>query len=168
MSYQSWEPVVRCLEAKIVSTTASQQRVAEAVGLRLDGAEPQLVAAAMLEDYLKPLIRAVTPKEATVRQVELLIDLGHPGRLEGISANAASAWIDYHLTSLNIAILKQMELKRGDPVAITQDYVDALTGEIITNPRIWVISSIDRRGRVHFKGGGGRGAWPSQLSRVDD
>lgn len=168
MSHQSWEPAVLHLESRIVPATASQLRVAGAVGFPLDGSEPQLVAAAMLEDYLKPLIRNVIPKEATARQIEFLMELKHPGRIEGISANVASAWIDYYLTLLNITTLKQMNLKRGYSVAMIQDYVDVLTGEVLPNPRVWVISSIDRRGRVHFKGGGGRGAWPSQLRRMGD
>ncbi|MER7642718.1 hypothetical protein [Streptomyces sp. NPDC126522] len=168
MSHRSWETAVHCLEAKIAPATAAQLRVAEAIGLPLAGSEPQMVAAAMLEDYLKPLIRGVPPQEATDRQVDFLAELGYAGIVEGVSANLASSWIDYHLTLLNITALSQMKFQRGDSVAMIRDCVDVSTGEILPDTRVWVISSIDRRGRVHFKGGGGRGAWPSQLYRMDD
>ncbi|WP_405673347.1 hypothetical protein OG848_28095 [Streptomyces canus] len=167
MSYRSWKPVVRQLEAKVAPFTESQRKVTQALGIHLNGQLPKNVVAAMIEDHLKPLIRDRQPPAATDRQLELLRELKHPGDLEDISASVASAWIEHHLDVLNLHILKEMKFKAGGTVALVRDCIDITTGEIYPEPRIRTISSIDRRGRLHFQGGGGQGAWPSQVIGVD-
>jgi carbonic anhydrase len=129
---------------------------------------PKNVAAAIIEDHLKPLIHDIHPLKATDRQIGFLKELEHSGKLENISASVASAWIEHHLDALNLQALYDMKLKAGDAVALISDVIDLATGEIRPDPRIRIISSIDRRGRVHFLGGGGQGAWPSQLVAVND
>ncbi|MEU2353669.1 hypothetical protein ABZ599_12000 [Streptomyces misionensis] len=168
MSYRTWEPVTRLLKAKIILATTSQLSTAEALGIRIDRSLPKTVAAAVIEDHLKPLIRDTHPPKATGRQIQFLKELEHSGELEDISASVASAWIEHHLDALNLQALFDMRLKAGDTVALISDVIDLTTGEIRPDPRIRKISSIDRRGRVHFRGGGGQGAWPSQLVVVND
>ncbi|MGW6911784.1 hypothetical protein [Streptomyces sp. NPDC054940] len=168
MSHRSWEPVARFLEAKMTPATESQMSVAKALGIQIDQSSPKTVAATIIEDHLKPIIHEVHPPKATDRQMEFLRELQHPGKLDNISAALASAWIEHHLDVLNLQALKDMKIKRGMTVALICDCIDLATGEIRPDPRLRTISSIDRRGRVHFLGGGGQGAWPSQVVAVDD
>ncbi|MEG4507026.1 hypothetical protein QUA81_25545 [Microcoleus sp. F6_B4] len=75
----------------------------------------------------------------------------------------ASAKIGEALFSKNQDAIAALNLKPGDRVIKISRF--ELNNEFHTFEQEFVISSIQPNGRVFFKGGNGRGAWPTQLKK---
>jgi hypothetical protein len=102
------------------------------------------------------------PRPATARQVEFAQRLGLEVRDDTV--RVASAKIADELDRRNRQALGTLRLQPGDRVMTRKVYeIDGQRHEWI---REFTVSSIDARGRVHFKGGNGDGAWPTELERV--
>jgi hypothetical protein len=76
----------------------------------------------------------------------------------------ASARIADELERRNRDALVVLNLKEGDRVLLRRAYeIDGCRQEWT---REVTVSSIDARGRLHFKGGNGDGAWPTEVERL--
>ena len=173
MTFPEWSEPVRLMEQKVGPVTEGQLTLGTEVGLSLVSDLPRGVAAEMLEEHLRPTIWAELKREpalATEKQLAFLEKIADvkPWKHVTLSRRVASAWIDYYLTVRNVEFLRKLKLRSGDKVARTEAWVDSLTGEIQTFTNDNVVSSIGASGLVYFKGGNGKCAWPSALSRVTD
>jgi hypothetical protein len=141
--------------------TDIQVRVASALGVDITG-DSQTVAAARLHDVVAEAIgERHGPRCATERQIEFGRGLGLD--LRDDSLRVASARISDELERRNRETLARLQLQPGDRVVIRKTYdIDGRQNEWV---RELTISSIDARGRLHFKGGNGYGAWPTEVEK---
>lgn len=138
MTFVDWTEPVRLLEAGLLPVTEEQLALASFVGLHLYNDLPRGVAAAMLEDALRPHISGTSPEAApadlqpTDRQMEFLREIAY-GELwtrAALSRRSASAWIGHFLAERTAHRLHEMQLVRGDRVLKTSSWVNEATGEL--------------------------------------
>jgi hypothetical protein len=144
------------------SPTEIQLRVAAALAVDI-ARDSRTVAAARLYDAVAEAIgerHACRP--ASARQVEFALSLDLDVRSD--SLRVASAKIADELERRNRAALVALNLQPGDRVLIRKRY--ETEGQRHEWTREFTISSIDVRGRLHFKGGNGDGAWPTEVGKV--
>jgi hypothetical protein len=163
-----WREPVRLLEAETGDPATGQQRALAAMtGLALAGSEPRGVVAVMLEEHLRPTIWGVQPERATDRQRNLLSSFGVADAADALlSRRVASAWISHHFAVRTLEHLRRLVLERGDAVIKRSRSRSAADGKLYEHVEYGVVSSIGANGRVYFRGGGGRSAWPSSLERA--
>lgn len=144
--------------------TEEQVRVAGLLHLDVAG-DTRDVAAARIEDTVASAIHPESqPRSATDRQIAFAASLGVD--VAGDSLSVASAKINDALFVRSAAALESMKLQPGDWVVKSETF--EFQGETMTIEREHQVSSIDLRSlRVWFKGGNGRGAWPTQLKKLD-
>jgi hypothetical protein len=144
------------------SPSECQIRIAAALSVDI-GRDSRGVAAARLYDAVAEGIgERHGPRPATGRQVEFAQGLSPDVR--GDTVRVASAKIADELKRRNREALVALQLHPGDHVLTRKVYeVDGERHEWI---REFTISSIDARGRLHFKGGNGDGAWATEVERV--
>jgi hypothetical protein len=142
-----------------------QLRIAELLGMNISG-DTEAVAAARIEDAVWPAISAgQPPRRATDPQIEFGKALGLA--LAGDSLRVASAKIDEELFRRNALAIKALGLNAGDRV-IKREIVKFEGREHVLECE-YLVSSIDASSlRVWFRGGNGKGAWPTQLEKVAD
>jgi len=75
-----------------------------------------------------------------------------------------SAKIIDELDRRNREALMALNLKPGDRVLIRKEY--EVDGQCQEWTRDFTVPSLDARGCLHFKGGNGDGAWPTEVERV--
>lgn len=174
MTFIDWTEPVRLLEAGLLPVADDQMALASFVGLHLDVDLPRGVAAALLEEALRPHIWGTPPHttpadlEPTERQMAFLQEIAH-GELwtrSALSKRSASAWIEHFLAERTARRLREMQLARGDRVIKTSPWVNEATGEHHEWRQEYEVSSIGADGLVFFRGGNGQCAWPSSLTRV--
>ena len=142
--------------------TKYQRHIAALLGIDVSN-DTQGIAAAKIEDVVYPAInanaevRAVTPNQLAFAK-SLEIDVSQD------SLNVAAAKIADRLAERNEELLDKLQLKSGDKV-IKHESVE-YEGEIEDLSQEYIVSSIGRDGRIYFKGGNGRGAWPDQVTKV--
>lgn len=164
-TYSDWREPVELLEARINEKPTSEQLdLAALVELPLHGDEPRQVVAAMLEDYLTPMIHGQQARPASDSQHDLLISLldGSGSRelpIKKMTSKVAFAWIEHLIFRERVAHLRRLKLKAGEKV-----WVDH---QVVSDRRPWVISSIGATGRIHLKGIMCPGVWPNQVRRVE-
>lgn len=173
MTFPDWNEPVRLLEEQSGPVAQEQLELAAQVGLPLAGDLPRGVAAAMLEEHLRSRIWGAPRREgapATEKQLEFLEVIAHDRLFERmpLSKRLASAWINHYLDVRNAKKLRELRLTTGDHVVHQRTTVDPGTGERHSWDDRHVVSSIGASGLVYFKGGNGRCAWPTSLSRCDD
>lgn len=173
VTFPDWNEPVRLLEEQSGPVVPEQLRLAAQVGFPLARDLPRRVAAVLLEDHLRPRIwgvprRAEAP--ATQKQREFLEAIAHDRLFERTSRSKsfASAWISHYLAVRNAKRLRELRLAAGDLVVQQQTWLNHDTGELHNLTDRHVVSSIGAVGLVYFKGGNGRCAWPTNLSRCDD
>jgi hypothetical protein len=76
----------------------------------------------------------------------------------------AAAKLQDELQRRNQEALLRLGLKPGDRVCIRKAH--DLDGQHYEWADEHTVSSIDERGRLYFKGGGGMGAWASQVEKL--
>ncbi|UXN33355.1 DUF4263 domain-containing protein [Glutamicibacter sp. M10] len=156
---KSWRNVAESLEATLAGPTEEQVNIAEALGITISGDLPALVASAILSERIAPaLMRSMSDREPNVealRQLEAALGLAAAPITEGTSADVVSAWIQSRYRVKRLRGIRELQPQPGDVVRLTG-----------AQPNLMIISSVDRRGRIHMKGDRGLGAWPDNLRLV--
>ena len=142
--------------------TDFQRQIAAALGIDIAN-DTREVAAARIHTFVGPAILSRAAEyTASERQIEFASALGLT--VDTDSSLVASAKIADELFIQNKAALEQLQLKPGDRVRVHQQF------EFAGEQREWVeefvVSSVQSNGRIMFKGGNGRGAWPTQVEKV--
>lgn len=138
---------------KAIMEKASKFQIEIAKKLNIDvSMESSIVASAKLKSAI---FEAIYPnkqkREATQKQLRFLKSLGVES--ESTDFLIVSALIDEELQKRNIAAIEKHNFKPGDSILTVQ----------YGQEKIDVISSIGSNHRIWFKGGKGRGCWPSQV-----
>lgn len=107
VTFTDWREPVRQIEAATGPASDEQLRLASLLGVPHE-AEPFTVTAALLEDFLRPLIWQETPPGATPRQSAFLAGLGHPESVAPMTKAVASAWIEHYLARITAARLREL------------------------------------------------------------
>jgi hypothetical protein len=142
--------------------TAFQKQVAASLGIDISS-ETREVAAARIHTFVGPAIHSKAAQyAASERQIDFAKALGLDVTAD--SSLVASAKIGEELFVRNKAALEKLQLKPGDRVSVRHQFEFA--GEMREWVEEFVISSIQPNGRIMFKGGNGRGAWPTQVEKV--
>jgi len=144
--------------------TDFQRQIAAALGIDITN-DTREVAAARIHTFVGPAILSkVAEYTASERQIEFASALGLT--VDTDSSLVASAKIADELFIQNKAALEQLQLKPGDRVRVHQQF------EFAGEQREWVeefvVSSVQPNGRIMFKGGNGRGAWPTQVEKITE
>jgi hypothetical protein len=134
---------------KVANT--NQIEIAQKLGIDVSG-DSERVAAALIEDYVFYAIYPGREKlEPSEKQIEFAKSLGI--KIKSDSILIISAQITDELEKQNIEAINNFGLSASDEVTINEHgYVCSYT-----------ISSIAKNYRLWFKGGNGRGAWPTQI-----
>ncbi|MBU8743635.1 hypothetical protein [Micrococcus luteus] len=162
MTYADWREPVRRLRDATGPASEDLLAVAEKLGCA-HANEPHGVLAAIVEDWLSPVLRGAQPLLVTEKQLAFLEVLGHVGGLPGMSRAVASAWIDHYLSLATADALERLQLSAGDTVRVIQNDADPEAGELADLGRVVTVSSIGGDGLVYFRGGNGQCAWPTRL-----
>ena len=143
----------------------SQDQIALAGSLGLDiKADTFGVAAARLMDAVATAVGHEPPEQSSERQRTFAASLGH--NVTADTKRVASAKIGDALFTKNQDAIAFLHLKPGDCVVRIEHFEH--DGEMRTVEQEFVVSSIQPKGRVFFKGGNGQGAWPTQLKKHAD
>lgn len=148
---------------KIIPTDV-QKKIAKILGVDISS-DSRNIAAARIREIVEPAINPnSTYWTATQKQIEYAksLDLN----IAGDSFWVCSAKIDDRLRELNQAALDKLKLKPGDRVIVT---TKGKVGEKNYETQDeYIVSSVGKNLRVYFKGGGGRGAWPRQIEKIEE
>src|SRR5690348_13751331 len=121
----------------------------------------------MLEEHMQPLIWGREPEVATDRQRAFLIELGSRKADDArLTKRVASAWIGHCLAVRTARCLRHLTLVRGDAVIKRTLWRNPEDGRPHETLDYAVVSSIGANGMVYFRGGNGKCAWPSSLTRT--
>lgn len=134
---------------------ATKKQIEMATKLGIDvSTDSNITAAAKIESAV---YEAINPgkerRKATEKQIDFLKALDIETECRGLII--VSALIDEELQNRNIAAIKRLDLKPGDTIVTEQYGLEQRD----------VISSIAAKRRIWFKGGQGRGCWPSKVIR---
>ena len=160
MAFSNWQDVARLLREQTRTVTAKQAAIGKACRVPLKPRTPARVAAvqlriAMADSLFEPESPPPTDTQlAYLRDLAAQVDRRAPG---GVPSRAlAEAWIDVFLSQRALRSLQRLKPRPGDLVAPT-DGPDTAVDEVI---------SLNRDGRVNFRGGRGAGARPHRLRIV--
>ncbi|RJX18294.1 MAG: hypothetical protein C4570_07020 [Ammonifex sp.] len=144
--------------------TAFQKQIAATLGIDISH-DTRGVAAARIHTVVGPAILSkAAAYPASERQIDFARALGL--NVSKDSSLVASAKIADELFVRNQAALEKLQLKPGETVRVRHRIeLDGMTREWTEE---FVISSIQPNCRIMFKGGNGRGAWPTQVEKVTD
>lgn len=165
MPYEDWQQAAELLDQRWAPPSDGQLQLAVQHGIPLIGDEPFAVVAAMLEDWLCPMIHGKRPRSVTGEQTELLRKLAGQAlgaRVEHLTVNIASAWIGCWIARRRAAELRRLQVRRGDLVELRRVFLD--TGEVIVSRH--VVTSIGRDGLVYVRGQHPPCARPDELEVV--
>ncbi len=157
MGYDNWRTALAEIANATGVATTKQHKIAALAEMKLPRNLPQLVAAARLQSALGSEIGA--PEAAEVREVqeEIIQDLSTRS-LRATSkpqdSREAEAWITYLRLKRRQKAIEKLRLSAGDIVEVNGN----------NGRQIAEVSSIGSNGRIHFKGGGGAGAWPDLIT----
>lgn len=137
----------------VTSSPNNRQRwIAHEFKIPLDRASERM-AAALLQDLVGGAIGIPDASPPTELQIDLARDLGIS--IEG-TRRVVGARIADCLEDLRLRAVEDLGLEWAEIVEVT--------GGPWRGQRL-AVSSVDRRGRVWFKGGNGRSAWATQVVR---
>lgn len=181
-TYRTWEGATKALARSFPPPNGEQKLLAAGAGVRLDANDPGVVVAARLCDALAERLELRAAFPASERQIAYLRALANERlaarSLDKFTRRVASAWIHYLLAHRNIALLRELEVERGDLVSCQRPVYDYYGSRSIerTCTETHVVSSISDSGRVNFKRTlqplssdfmtPARSAWPSALAVV--
>lgn len=146
----------------VVDTPLTAAQVARLLGIPVEPAEAPTVTTARIRDRAFAALGEDAPEPATARQRAYAETLG----LDVVddTKRVSSAKIAEALRSRNLRLIAKMDLAPGDRVACR--HVAAVGGAEPTWETEEVVSSIAPDGRVWFKGGQGKGAFPDRLRKL--
>lgn len=166
MAYNDWREPIRLLAEGNGCATREQRDLATLLDMQFKRDEPRKIATARLE--VEPAIHGRVASAATEAQLVFLREIApEDASLEGITRRVASAWIDYYLAERSIDALRRLQPQRGDRV-VKSELVSLTDQASLPRTSSHTVSSIGADGRVYFTGGGGAGAWPSQLQSEEN
>lgn len=158
----SWEAAVAYLQIQIAGPADSQIALAQQIGLQLDETLPVVVAGSLLRTSLQEALKLDSSIPTQPGSYELLgrleRDLGvDPHRAELIESQAdVEAWIAVRHAQRSIQYLQELQPNTGDLLSVEKGS-NSFEGEV---------SSIGLDGKIFFRGGAGRCAWPHQASMI--
>ena len=133
--------------------TKKQIEIAKKLGIDVS-ADSSTIAAAKIESAVYEVINpGAELRKATEKQIDFLKALNIETECRDLII--VSALIGEELQIRNILAIKKLDLKAGDTIVTEQ----------FGREQEDVISSIAANHRIWFKGGQGRGCWPSQVIR---
>jgi hypothetical protein len=143
--------------------TPFQKQIAAVLGIDISH-DTKRVAAARIRTFIGPAIFSKAAQyTATERQIDFARSIGL--EVDGDSSLVASAKIADELYIRNKTALANLQLQPGDRVRVRHQV------EFAAEIQEWVeedvISSIQPNCRIMFKGGKGRGAWPTQVEKIE-
>jgi hypothetical protein len=153
------------IEGSKLPANPEQLRIASLLGVCIDG-DSESVAAARIEDAVAS---AIFPNHTAGPATESQINFGCALGLElsGLTKRVASAMIDDELQRRNAEALERLDLKPGDRVIKRREF--SFGGQMHVLEDEHVVSSVgENTMRVYFRGGNGKGAWPTELTRIED
>jgi hypothetical protein len=154
MPRNHWRDAISDIDELTGPFTEKQKALAAIAGIDVPKDLPQLVARLRLQYALAGDLGipsgGVRSSACTEGQLELITKLKGDSDLtvEPADAREASAWIYYFTLKARRLALEKSQIEAGDIVEVTG-----------SEGRFEEVSSIGSDGRVHFKGGGGAGAW---------
>ncbi|TAJ94017.1 MAG: hypothetical protein EPO31_07515 [Gammaproteobacteria bacterium] len=137
-----------------------QQSLAHLLDVEIGG-DTFDVAAARVMDAVAPAIGYEPAEQSSERQREFAKSIGL--NVIADSKRVASAKIGEALFAKNQDAIATLNLKPRDSVVRVEHFEHE--GEMRSVEQEFIVSSIQRNGRVFFKGGNGQGAWPTQLRK---
>lgn len=155
MPFHDWRDAAVSLDAMTASASEQQRVLGARIGVDIPAGIPEIVAAARLQTAVAVELQLPISIAPTDRQLQLIGDLAR-NRTEFTpprDQREADAWITYLRLRTRRDVLAELQLWSGDIVAFA-GYDEEVLAEV---------SSIGAFGRVNFKGGMGRGAWPDLL-----
>jgi hypothetical protein len=155
MAFQDWRDAAVSLDAMTASASEQQRALGTRIGIDIPEGIPEIVAAARLQTAVAAELQLPISIAPTDRQLQLIADLARSraGLTAPRDQREADGWITYLRLRTRRDALAELQLCIGDIVAFA-GYDDEVLAEV---------SSIGTFGRVNFKGGMGRGAWPDLL-----
>ena len=155
MSSRNWREAIDLLDQMTGVATPRQRELGECAGKPISADTPKIVAAALLKIAFSDDLSLPPPQAISYRnEIRLGILQGPSGPpISPQCDEDAEAWVSYLRLVRRRESLAQLQPNEGDIVETTFR-------------EIAEISSIGQEGRLFFKGGGGFGAWPDQVSIV--
>jgi hypothetical protein len=157
MTHLSWIDAVSAIRLVTGPTTERQLKLARMAGVELPSAFPQIVAAARLQEALASDLHIRPSSEPSESQLELIAVMSEfaPKDVEPAPRNVreATAWLRFLYLKMRAHALETSRLESGDVVEFGSREVEVAE-----------ISSIGSDGRIYFRGGMGRGAWPDEVT----
>jgi hypothetical protein len=142
--------------------TENQFRIAEKLGIDINADTEAVAAARILTSIAEAIGDLRSAAKASERQIAFARSLGI--NVSTDSSAIASAKISDVLYLKNREALDRLNLKPGDAVRKRSKFV--ANGEMKELVEEAVISSIQPNLRIFFKGGNGRGAWPTDIEKI--
>jgi hypothetical protein len=155
MLHKAWRNAIVTMKELTGPLTDQQRALAKMAHVELPEALPLIVAGARLQTALARSLGLGQLLPATNTQLEILEEIGDKNSLFCTPLNRleAGAWITFFRLRSRQRALEDLKLESGDVVTLAVADDDCL----------YEVSSIDDSGRIYFKGGMGRGAWPDLL-----
>jgi hypothetical protein len=166
-TYDSWEESVKALEVRTGPPNESQQFALKAAGIVLNGTEPQSVVAVILKSRHDFRRTGHHREPATPAQWGELEQLHSPAMDSAVALTRAiaAAWLAHHRALLDLAQLRRLQLRAGEPVVVRVPFLDPKTNQPRVRVLHEVVASIRHDGYVNFKGGNGKYAWAHDIER---
>ena len=157
MVFRDWRAAVKFLDQQTKSASASQRALAGHLGARLPANTPRIVASAKLRGWLADDLRlpngdSGVPEWLLEQLAATTKALGRKRLPTYENLAEAEAWLEHFDLCNNLASIRQLQVAEGDLVLH------------LGKPQL--VSSIDRQGRIWFKGGRGSRAWATSVERV--
>lgn len=164
MSETDWRKVVAALDEILASPTADQQELARKLGIQLTSTEPAPVVSSLLRTQLQqqldlPQPRAFSGDEyAYLKRLAAQAEISVPAEDQLLNRDHLDAWIIVGRAKRSILHLKRLRPEVGD-IAVTEDRRN-------DGSHHGRISSLSLSGRLNYRGGMGKGAWPHMVQRI--
>lgn len=156
MTHSSWNEAIAAIRLSTGLRTDRQLALARMAHVELPPELPQIVAGARLQEALAPELHISPTGEPFASQIELLGVLSDfaPKNMKVDPSNGreANAWLEWLWLESRAAALEALQLQAGDIVEVASK-----------EGGLAEVSSIGSDGRIYFRGGMGRGAWPDQV-----
>jgi len=154
MAHTNWRAAVEQIRALMRPATAQQRTLAQSIGIELVESLPLTVASARLQDALAEPLQLHPAVACTDAPLALLDELAtaDDSQLVAETQREVGAWIGFLRLRGRAKALAHLQLQAGDIVEV-HDWGDDLAE----------VSSIGSDGRIYFKGGMSRGAWPDRV-----
>jgi hypothetical protein len=164
MTFDIWSEAVAAIKELTCTLTDPQRELAKIAGIDLPESLPVIVAGARLQTAFASSLGLGPQGPVADWQLEILDELGEKSAdiCPPLNHREADAWIAFFRLRKRQRALEHLRLESGDVVTLVNGDDDSL----------YEVSSISESGRINFKGGMRRGAWPDlitiQARKVDD